>query len=221
LDFRTISATALDARLIGRNGIGVTPRPRCALRITTRAPNPLTTVPEAVRYTSWIAFGEFHFFWKYPDRRVVPPAHGNRLVTRTLFPELSRCRPNVCSRSISTELRCPRDVRFPSVSDRITKIAGGPLRATFGLMHRSKQLKLFDRFVGASEQEMRHCELAELARVTGVNSPKEICAHERQRSPNALIRPMMFVKADEVGLNGSRIHNSKAETVRWRTEHYD
>src|SRR5258707_6550915 len=51
-----------------------------------------------------------------------------------------------------------------------------PLCATFGLMHRSKQLKLFDRFVGASEQEMRHCELAELARVTGVNSPKAICA---------------------------------------------
>jgi hypothetical protein len=45
-------------------------------------------------------------------------------------------------------------------------------RASFGLMHRSKQLKLFDRFVGASEQEMRHCELAELARVTGVKLPE-------------------------------------------------
>jgi hypothetical protein len=43
-------------------------------------------------------------------------------------------------------------------------------------MHRNKQLKLFDRFVAASEQEMRHCELAELARVMGVNSPKAICA---------------------------------------------
>jgi hypothetical protein len=43
-------------------------------------------------------------------------------------------------------------------------------------MHRSKQLKLFDRFVGASKQEMRRCELAELARVTGKNFPKAICA---------------------------------------------
>ena len=42
--------------------------------------------------------------------------------------------------------------------------------AKFGLMHRNKQLKLFDRFVGASEQEMRQCELAEFA-------------HERQKIP--------------------------------------
>src|SRR6202022_3348056 len=32
--------------------------------------------------------------------------------------------------------------------------------ARFGPMHRSKQLKLFDHFVGAGEQNMRDCDLA-------------------------------------------------------------
>jgi hypothetical protein len=52
----------------------------------------------------------------------------------------------------------------------------------FGLMHRSKQLKLVDRFVG----EKKDRELAELAGVTVVNFPKTI-AHERQRSPQSLL----------------------------------
>jgi len=43
-------------------------------------------------------------------------------------------------------------------------------------MHRSKQLKLFDHFVGAVEQKMRDCDLAEFARVKIVNFPKAICA---------------------------------------------
>jgi hypothetical protein len=43
-------------------------------------------------------------------------------------------------------------------------------------MHRSKQLKLFDHFVGAGEQKMRDCDLAELARVKRVDFPKAICA---------------------------------------------
>ena len=36
---------------------------------------------------------------------------------------------------------------------------------SFGLMHRSKQLKLFDHFVGAGEQKMRIVISLELARV--------------------------------------------------------
>jgi hypothetical protein len=48
--------------------------------------------------------------------------------------------------------------------------------ARFGLMHRSKHLNLFDHFVGAGEQKMRSCDLAELARVKRVNFPKAICA---------------------------------------------
>jgi hypothetical protein len=34
----------------------------------------------------------------------------------------------------------------------------------------------FDHFVGAGEQKMRDCDLAELARVNRVNFPKAICA---------------------------------------------
>jgi hypothetical protein len=45
-----------------------------------------------------------------------------------------------------------------------------------GLMHRNKQLKLFDHFVGVGEQKMRDCDLAELARVKRVNFPKAFCA---------------------------------------------
>src|SRR6266487_2668334 len=41
--------------------------------------------------------------------------------------------------------------------------------ARFGFMHRYKQLKLFDQFVGAGEPKMRACDLAELARVKRVN----------------------------------------------------
>jgi hypothetical protein len=48
--------------------------------------------------------------------------------------------------------------------------------ARSGLMHRSKQLKLFDHVVGAGEQKMRACDLAELARVKRVNFPKAFCA---------------------------------------------
>jgi hypothetical protein len=44
------------------------------------------------------------------------------------------------------------------------------------LMHRNKQLKLFDHVVGAGEQKMRACDLAELARVKRVNFPKAFCA---------------------------------------------
>jgi hypothetical protein len=39
-----------------------------------------------------------------------------------------------------------------------------------------QQLRLFDHFVGAGEQKMRDCDLAELARVKRVNFPKAICA---------------------------------------------
>src|SRR5467141_1391432 len=48
--------------------------------------------------------------------------------------------------------------------------------ARFGPLHGSKQLKLFDHFVGAGEQKMRDCDLAEFARVKIVNFPKAICA---------------------------------------------
>jgi hypothetical protein len=43
-------------------------------------------------------------------------------------------------------------------------------------MHRNKQLKSFDHFVGAGEQKMRARDLAELARVKIVNFPNAICA---------------------------------------------
>src|ERR1700692_4294618 len=39
-----------------------------------------------------------------------------------------------------------RHVRFPPDSDHTADIAGGPFRATFGLMQRSKISWLFDRF---------------------------------------------------------------------------
>ncbi len=53
--------------------------------------------------------------------RVRPPFRGNRADFR--------------NGSISTELGCPRRVRFTPVSDRTADIAGGSVRATFGLMH--------------------------------------------------------------------------------------
>jgi hypothetical protein len=43
-------------------------------------------------------------------------------------------------------------------------------------MHSNKQLELFDHFVGAGEERMRDCNLAELARVKRVNFPKAFCA---------------------------------------------
>ncbi len=46
--------------------------------------------------------------------------------------------PNVRDGSISTELGCPRHVRFPPDSDLTADIAGGPVRANSGLMRRSK-----------------------------------------------------------------------------------
>jgi hypothetical protein len=40
---------------------------------------------------------------------------------------------------------------------------GAPqLAGAWSPMHRSKQLKLFDHFVGAGRQKMRDCDLAEL-----------------------------------------------------------
>jgi hypothetical protein len=52
-------------------------------------------------------------------------------------------------------------------------------------MHRSKQLKLVDHFVGAGEQKMRDYDLAELAGVTGVNFPKTICALAIEITPKS------------------------------------
>jgi hypothetical protein len=45
-----------------------------------------------------------------------------------------------------------------------------------GLVHRRKQLELFDHFLAAGRQKMRDCDLAELTRVKIVNFPKAICA---------------------------------------------
>ncbi len=60
-------------------------------------------------------------------------------------------------------------------------------------MHRSKQPKLFDHLVGAGEQKMRDCDLAELARVKRVNFPKAICARATEITPKlcalALMQP--------------------------------
>jgi hypothetical protein len=45
-----------------------------------------------------------------------------------------------------------------------SRAGGGAVHSIrFGPMHRSKQLKLFDHLVGAGEQKMRDCDLAELA----------------------------------------------------------
>jgi hypothetical protein len=64
----------------------------------------------------------------------------------------------------------------------ICEIFGVPRFSSFstqsarsGLMHRSKQLKLFDHVVGAGEQKIRAC-LAELARVKRANFLKALCA---------------------------------------------
>ena len=60
-------------------------------------------------------------------------------------------------------------------------------------MHRNKQLKLFDHVVGAGEQKMRACDLAELARVKRVNFPKAMCAWATEITPKlctlALMQP--------------------------------
>jgi hypothetical protein len=60
-------------------------------------------------------------------------------------------------------------------------------------MHRNKQLKLFDHVVGAGEQKMRACDLAELARVKRVNFPKAFCARATEITPKlcalALMQP--------------------------------
>jgi hypothetical protein len=50
-------------------------------------------------------------------------------------------------------------------------------------MHRSKQLKSFDHFVGVGEQKMRDCGLAELACVKRVNFLKAICARATEITP--------------------------------------
>jgi hypothetical protein len=44
---------------------------------------------------------------------------------------------------------------IPGQSGHALPIFQPPVCANFGLMHRSKQLKLFDHFVGAGEQKMR------------------------------------------------------------------
>jgi hypothetical protein len=51
-----------------------------------------------------------------------------------------------------------------------------PLRARFGLIHRGKQLELFDHFVGAGEQKCMIVISLKLARVKRVGLPKAICA---------------------------------------------
>jgi len=58
--------------------------------------------------------------------------------------------------------------------------------ARFGLMHRGKQLKLFDHVVGAGEQKMRACDLAELARVKRVKLPESILRMSDRDHPKAL-----------------------------------
>jgi hypothetical protein len=66
--------------------------------------------------------------------------------------------------------------RDAEVCGRKSDIAPCTFCARFGLMHRSKQLRLFDHFRDAGEQKMRDCDLAELTRVKRVNFPKAICA---------------------------------------------
>lgn len=60
-------------------------------------------------------------------------------------------------------------------------------------MHRNKQLKLFDHVVGAGDQKMRACDLAELARVKRVNFPKSILRMSDRDHPKlcalALMQP--------------------------------
>ena len=81
-------------------------------------------------------------------------------------------------------------------------------------MHRSKQLKLFGHFVGAGEQKMRDYDLAELARVRGVNFPKTILRMSDRDHPKvcsfALMQPehavhgVQFGWLDELGMrNGN------------------
>jgi hypothetical protein len=52
--------------------------------------------------------------------------------------KISLLASDIRSGSIATEIGFPWHVRFPPVSDRTADIAGGPFRATTGLMHRSK-----------------------------------------------------------------------------------
>jgi hypothetical protein len=64
----------------------------------------------------------------------------------------------------------------PASIDLLSHGSKTTLCATTRLMHRSKQLELFDHFVGAGEQKMRSCDLAELVRVKRVNFPKAVGA---------------------------------------------
>ena len=52
-------------------------------------------------------------------------------------------------------------------------------------MRRSKQPKLFDHYVGAGEQKMRDCDLAELARAKRVNPESNLRMSDRDH-PKAL-----------------------------------
>jgi hypothetical protein len=65
---------------------------------------------------------------------------------------------------------------YTQLADVTADMLGVRLRARFRLMHRSKQLELFDHFLAAGRQKMRDCDLAELTRVKRVNFPKAICA---------------------------------------------
>jgi hypothetical protein len=64
-----------------------------------------------------------------------------------------------------TPLIVPVTSALSPKSGGIADIAALRICASFGLMHRSKQRKLFDHFVGAGEQKMRDRDLAELAGV--------------------------------------------------------
>jgi integrase/recombinase XerD len=57
----------------------------------------------------------------------------------------------------------------------------------FGLMHRSKQLRLFDHIVGAGEQKMRDCDLAELTRREESKFPEGNLRMSDRDHPKALL----------------------------------
>jgi hypothetical protein len=66
-------------------------------------------------------------------------------------------------------------------------------------MHRSKQLKLFDRFVGAGEQEMRHFVMAAGARAPSSRSFGAVHdGHERSEFGRMQASPAIAVARDQV-----------------------
>jgi hypothetical protein len=81
----------------------------------------------------------------------------------------------VCFIAVTFGLR-RKSQRFPLYPEERTSATADAMSVSCQirrLMHRSKQLKLFDHF---GEQKMRDCDLAELARVKRVDFPKAICA---------------------------------------------